>query len=106
MLSHHDYFPAHHRSMLSAVPLSLTRCISYIGLILAYGIIVVIGGTNDLAGAALGVDTADDIGGSDGVFPPIVWLLAQLTVTLFGLVSVFLGFQVCVLFVLSYIHTE
>ncbi|CAM9764103.1 unnamed protein product [Ectocarpus sp. 4 AP-2014] len=63
------------------------------GLILAYGIIVLIGGTNDLAGAALGVDTADDIGGSDGVFPPILWLLAQLTVTVFGLVSVVLGFQ-------------
>lgn len=42
----------------------------------------------------MGVDTAPDIGGSDGVFPPIVLLLAQLTVTMFGLVSVFLGFQV------------
>lgn len=66
-----------------------------VGLILAYGIIVLIGGTNDLAGAAFEVDTTDDVGGSDGVFPPIVWLLAQLTVTTFGLVSVFLGFQVC-----------
>lgn len=74
--------------------LLVTPCIPA-GLILAYGIIVLIGGTNDLAGAAFGVDTADDIGGSDGVFPPIVWLLAQLTVTTFGLVSVFLGFQVC-----------
>lgn len=66
------------------------------GLILAYGIIVIIGGTVDLAGASNGIENAPDIGGSDGVFPPIVLLLAQLTVTLFGLVSTFLGFQVCV----------
>ncbi|CAN0314422.1 unnamed protein product, partial [Ectocarpus sp. 13 AM-2016] len=60
------------------------------GLILAYGIIVIIGGTVDLtAASAEGVDW----NGSDGVFPPIVILLAQLTVTLFGLVSMFLGFQ-------------
>lgn len=67
-----------------------------LGLILAYGIIVIIGGTVDLAGASNGIENAPDIGGSDGVFPPIVLLLAQLTVTLFGLVSTFLGFQVCV----------
>ncbi|CAN0127243.1 unnamed protein product, partial [Ectocarpus fasciculatus] len=60
------------------------------GLILAYGIIVIIGGTVDLtAASAEGVDW----NGSDGVFPPIAGLLAQLTVTLFGLVSTFLGFQ-------------
>lgn len=77
-------------------PISMLMfCMYLVGLILAYGIIVLIGGTNDLAGAAFGVDTAPDIGGSDGVFPPIVWLLAQLTVTIFGAVSVFLGFQVC-----------
>ncbi|CAM9235177.1 unnamed protein product [Scytosiphon promiscuus] len=63
------------------------------GLILAYGIIVIIGGTVDLAGAAGGGDRSNDWNGSDGVFPPIVLLLAQLTVTTFGLVSVFLGFQ-------------
>lgn len=68
------------------------------GLILAYGIIVSIGGVTDLAGAAMALDIAPDIGGSEGVFPPIVILLAQLTVTIFGLVSIFLGFQVCVCF--------
>lgn len=67
-----------------------------VGLILAYGIIVIIGGTTDLSAASFGIDNASDIGGSDGMFPPIVLLLAQLTVTMFGLVSVFLGFQVCV----------
>lgn len=75
-------------------PCRFLSCFGLAGLILAYGIIVIIGGTTDLAGAAFGVDTAPDIGGSDGVFPPIVLLLAQLTVTMFGLVSVFLGFQV------------
>lgn len=74
------------------------------GLILAYGVIVIIGGTTDLAGASAGVDAADDLGGSEGVFPPIVLLLAQLTVTMFGLVSVFLGFQVCAL--LRTLHTR
>ncbi len=68
------------------------------GLILAYGVIVIVGGTRDLAGAAGGGDRSNDwLGDPDnGVFPPIVGLLAQLTVTMFGLVSVFLGFQVCV----------
>ena len=67
------------------------------GLILAYGIIVIVGATPDLAGAAGGGDRSNDWGGDgpNGVFPPIVLLLAQLTVTMFGLVSVFLGFQVC-----------
>eukprot|EP00903_Cladosiphon_okamuranus_P013017 g12145.t1 len=63
------------------------------GLILAYGVVVTIGGITDLAGASAAIDVAPDIGGSEGVFPPIVLLLAQLTVSTFGLVSIFLGFQ-------------
>lgn len=60
------------------------------GLILAFGLMVSIVAVHDL------VDVAAenvDWNGSDGVFPPIVLLLAQIVVTLFGLVSVFLGFQ-------------
>ncbi|CAM9909275.1 unnamed protein product [Pylaiella littoralis] len=63
------------------------------GLILAYGLIAMIGGTVDTAGAAFGVDAAPDINGSEGVFPPILLLLANLTVSIFGLLSVILGFQ-------------
>lgn len=96
----HDDAPARCHSWTTFTP-SIKPCFGRpaclgAGLILAYGIIVTIGGITDLAGASMGIDVAPDINGSDGVFPPIVILLAQLVVSMFGLVSIFLGFQVCV----------
>lgn len=60
------------------------------GLVLAYGLLVFIPGTMDLIGASA---ENVDWNGADGVFPPILGLLANLVVTLFGMSSVFLGFQ-------------
>ena len=58
---------------------------------------MIVGGTPNLAGSAGAGDRSNNWSGDgpNGVFPPIIMLLAQLTITLFGLVSVFLGFQVC-----------
>lgn len=61
------------------------------GLVLAFGILVFLPGTIDLIGAIS--DDNVDWNGSSGVFPPILLLLAQVVVTLFGMSSVFLGFQ-------------
>lgn len=59
-------------------------------LTLMVGILAFVFGTVNLVDvAADGVDWD----GEDGVFPPIVLLLANITQTLFGLVSVFIGFQ-------------
>lgn len=60
------------------------------GLMLVYGTIPFITAVRDLAGAA-GEDI--DWNGEEGVFPPILNLLASLTVTVFGLTSIFIGFQ-------------
>lgn len=62
------------------------------GLIIVFGLLAGIPGVRDLIGAAAeNVDWEGDPG--NGVFPPILGLLANLVVALFGLVSVFLGFQ-------------
>lgn len=83
-----------------------TACTAGAGLTLAYGLIVLIGGTVDLAGAAGGGHASNNWGGETGVFPPILLLLAQLTVTTFGLVSVVLGFQVGFVFFLKPVHVR
>lgn len=59
-------------------------------LTLMVGIIAFVFGTFNLIGVA-----AEDVDwdGEDGVFPPILLLLANVVQTLFGLVSVFIGFQ-------------
>lgn len=60
------------------------------GLILAFGCVIAIPAVHDLVGAA-----AEDVdwSGSEDEFPPILGLLANLTVSVFGLSSIFLGFQ-------------
>lgn len=60
------------------------------GLILAFGCVIAIPAVHDLVGVA-----AEDVdwNGAEDVFPPILGLLANLTVSVFGLSSIFLGFQ-------------
>ena len=60
------------------------------GLTLMVGIIAFVFGVFNLV--SLNYDNVD-WDGADGVFPPILPLLGQLTQSLFGLVSVFVGFQ-------------
>lgn len=60
------------------------------GLIVAFGLLTFVPGTVDLIGSSA---ENVDWNGSDGVFPPIVGLLANLTVTLFGMSSVIIGFM-------------
>lgn len=61
------------------------------GLVVAFGLLAFIPGTINLIGGAK--DSGVDWDGADGVFPPIAVLLGDLTVTLFGMSSVFIGFQ-------------
>lgn len=60
------------------------------GLILAYGLLVLLPGSIGLI-----TEAGDNIDwdGGDAVFPPILRLLGNLVLTLFGMASVFLGFQ-------------
>lgn len=62
------------------------------GLIVVFGLLAGIPGVRDLIGAsAKNVDWEGDP--DNGIFPPIIGLLANLVVVLFALASVFLGFQ-------------
>ena len=61
------------------------------GLVLTFGLVAFVLGTLNLLGAIR--DDGVDWDGSDGVFPPILGLLGNLTLTLFGMTSVFVGFQ-------------
>lgn len=61
------------------------------GLTLCFGILAFLPGTANLIGASMGGNV--DWDGSEKVFPPILNLLGALTVTIFGMSSVFLGFQ-------------
>lgn len=60
------------------------------GLVLVYGLIAFIPNIAALAGAS---DVDVDWDGADEVFPPILNLLGSLTVSLFGLSSIFIGYQ-------------
>lgn len=61
------------------------------GLVLAFGLLAFIPGNAGLMNSIMDGDV--DWNGSDTVFPPIVSLLGDITVTLFGMTSVFIGFQ-------------
>lgn len=61
------------------------------GLILCFGLLAFIPGNGGLMNSIRDDDV--DWNGSDTEFPPIVSLLGDITVTLFGMSSVFIGFQ-------------